>query len=62
MSETDQQSDGANLKVFISYSRKDVDFADDIELFLETRGIDPIIDRHDIDHNDDWRSDGTTAR
>lgn len=48
-------ADGQPLKVFISYSRKDVDFADDLELFLDTRGFDPILDRHDIDHNDDWR-------
>jgi WD40 repeat protein len=43
------------LKVFISYSRRDVEFADDLDLFLETSGFDPIIDRHDIDHNDDWK-------
>jgi WD40 repeat protein len=48
--------EAGGLKVFISYSRKDVDFADDLELFLDTRGFDPIIDRHDIDHNDDWRA------
>ena len=52
----DHQGDAGKLKVFISYSRKDVDFADDLELFLDTRGFDPIIDRHDIDHNDDWQA------
>lgn len=50
------EGEAGGLKVFISYSRQDVDFADDLELFLEMRGFDPIIDRHDIDHNDDWRA------
>lgn len=52
----DRDTDAGKLKVFISYSRKDVDFADDLELFLDTRGFDPVIDRHDIDHNDDWQA------
>lgn len=55
MSGNDEPGDTGKLKVFISYSRKDVDFADDLELFLETRGFDPVIDRHDIDHNDEWQ-------
>jgi hypothetical protein len=56
MAGQDSDSAAGRLKVFISYSRKDVDFADDLELFLDTRGFDPVIDRHDIDHNDDWQS------
>jgi WD40 repeat protein len=36
------------LKVFISYSRVDVGFADELELALEDKGFKPLIDRHDV--------------
>src|SRR5258706_563169 len=34
-----------NAKVFISYSRKDMAFADQLEAALRARGIEPLIDR-----------------
>jgi hypothetical protein len=43
------------LKVFISYSRKDVAFAQHIVAALETRGIAPKIDTRDLPKLGDWR-------
>jgi TIR domain len=43
--ETAQQS---KAKVFISYSRKDVAFADRLEAALKDRGFEPLIDRTEI--------------
>ena len=37
------------LKVFVSYARADVDFADQLVLALQDKGFEPKIDRHDID-------------
>ena len=36
------------LKVFVSYSRKDMVFADRLEAFLKPLGIEPLIDRTEI--------------
>src|SRR5262249_6412379 len=36
------------LKVFISYSRKDEDFAQDLLAGLQAAGFEPYPDRHDI--------------
>jgi tetratricopeptide (TPR) repeat protein len=41
-------------KVFISYSRKDMDFADRLEAALKSRGFEPLIDRTDIYAFEDW--------
>ena len=41
-------------KVFISYSRKDIGFANRLEAALKTRGFDPLIDRSDIYAFEDW--------
>ncbi|MFI4998188.1 MAG: toll/interleukin-1 receptor domain-containing protein, partial [Hyphomicrobiales bacterium] len=41
-------------KVFISYSRKDMAFADRLEAALEARGIEPLIDRSEIYAFEDW--------
>lgn len=42
------------LKVFVSYSRTDSAFADEIEAGLEYDGdFDVLIDRHDIDGGED---------
>ena len=38
----------ASLKVFVSYSRADVAFADQLVLALEDKGFVAILDRHDI--------------
>jgi WD40 repeat protein len=44
-----------NLKVFISYSRKDIAFAQRIVAALETRGLAPKIDTRDLPKLEDWR-------
>src|ERR1700704_5811327 len=41
-------------KVFVSYSRRDMAFADRLEQALKTRGIDPLIDRSEIYAFEDW--------
>jgi hypothetical protein len=41
-------------KIFISYSRKDMAFADRLEAGLKTRGFEPLIDRSEIYAFDDW--------
>src|SRR5262245_59105240 len=41
-------------KIFISYSRKDMVFADRLEAALKTRGFEPLIDRTDIYAFEDW--------
>jgi hypothetical protein len=44
----------AVTKVFISYSRKDMAFADQLEEALRARGIEPLIDRSEIYAFEDW--------
>jgi formylglycine-generating enzyme required for sulfatase activity len=41
-------------KIFISYSRKDMAFADRLEAALKARGFEPLIDRADIYAFEDW--------
>ena len=41
-------------KIFISYSRRDLAFADRIEKALKTRGFKPLIDRTEIYAFEDW--------
>jgi hypothetical protein len=41
-------------KVFISYSRKDMVFADKLEAALKVRGFEPLIDRSEIYAFEDW--------
>jgi len=41
-------------KVFISYSRKDLAFADRLEAALTARGFEPLIDRTEIYAFEDW--------
>jgi TPR repeat protein len=43
------------LRVFISYSREDLDFADQLHAALNTYGFDSVIDRHGISGGEDWR-------
>ena len=43
------------LKVFISYSRDDLDFADQLAAALEACGFDPTIDRHGISGGEAWQ-------
>jgi WD40 repeat protein len=42
--------------VFISYSRKDIDFVDRLHDALDVRGIDARIDREDIEKSEEWWS------
>jgi WD40 repeat protein len=44
----------AKAKVFISYSRKDMAFADRIDAALKVRGFEPQIDRAEIYAFEDW--------
>src|ERR1700735_330553 len=41
-------------KIFISYSRKDMAFADRLEAALKDRGFEPLIDRSEIYAFEDW--------
>src|SRR5580692_12636296 len=41
-------------KIFISYSRKDMAFADRLEAALKARGFEPLIDRAEIYAFEDW--------
>src|SRR6516225_3730928 len=45
---------GEKLKVFISYSRKDITFADRLDAALKARGFEPLIDRTDIYAFEEW--------
>jgi hypothetical protein len=40
-----QSGQPSNARVFISYSRKDMAFADRLETALKARGFEPLIDR-----------------
>jgi hypothetical protein len=44
------------MKVFVSYSRADVAFADQLVIALESHGFDPILDRRDIDAAENWKA------
>ena len=46
--------DRSKAKVFISYSRKDIEFADQLDAALRARGFDPLIDRTDIYAFEEW--------
>ena len=44
----------SKAKVFISYSRKDMAFADRLDAALKARGFEPLIDRTDIYAFEEW--------
>jgi hypothetical protein len=46
--------DHPKAKIFISYSRKDMAFADRLEAALKARGFEPLIDRAEIYAFEDW--------
>lgn len=48
------RSVATKTRVFISYSRKDIAFADKLEAALETRGFEVLIDRQEIYAFEDW--------
>jgi TPR repeat protein len=47
--------DRGKLRVFISYSRDDLDFADQLDAALNAYGFECIIDRHGISGGEDWK-------
>lgn len=49
-------SRGPELKVFISYSRDDLAFADQLFAALKVVGFEPMLDRHGISGGEDWRT------
>ena len=55
MSAEARDAGAGRLKVFVSYSRTDVDFADQLVLALTDKGFDPLLDRHDIDAAEKWK-------
>src|SRR5580692_11364237 len=48
------RDDQPKAKIFISYSRKDMAFADQLEAALKVRGFEPLIDRTEIYAFEDW--------
>jgi formylglycine-generating enzyme required for sulfatase activity len=44
----------SKARIFISYSRKDMAFADRLEAALKARGFEPLIDRSEIYAFEDW--------
>jgi hypothetical protein len=48
-------SDKGKLRVFISYSRDDLDFADQLDAALDLCGFECVIDRHGISGGEDWK-------
>lgn len=48
-------SEARSLKVFISYSRADNAFADQLVLALKDKGFQPMLDRHDMSGGEKWR-------
>ena len=47
--------DRRKLRVFISYSRDDLDFADQLDAALNACGFECLIDRHGISGGEDWK-------
>ena len=45
---------GTKTRVFVSYSRKDMAFADQLEAALKARGFEVLIDRQEIYAFEDW--------
>src|SRR6516165_3605068 len=48
-------ADRGKLRVFISYSRDDVEFADQLDAALNAYGFECIIDRQGISGGEDWK-------
>ena len=47
--------DKGKLRVFISYSRDDLDFADQLDAALDACGFACVLDRHGISGGEDWK-------
>ena len=50
-----EPTDRGKLHVFISYSRDDLDFADQLNAALNACGFQCLMDRHDISGGEDWK-------
>jgi TPR repeat protein len=48
-------TDKGKLRVFISYSRDDLYFADQLDMALNACGFECVIDRHGISGGEDWK-------
>jgi TIR domain len=48
------QTEASKTKIFISYSRKDMAFADRLEAALKEHAFEPLIDRTEIYAFEDW--------
>ena len=48
-------SDRGKLRVFVSYSRNDLEFADQLDAALKACGFECFIDRHGISGGEDWK-------
>src|SRR5262245_42366065 len=48
--------DKGKLRVFISYSRDDAGFADQLEAALDAYGFETTIDRHGVSGGEEWKS------
>jgi len=49
------RSESGKLRVFISYSRDDLDFADQLDITLRLLGFETSLDRHAISGGEEWR-------
>ena len=49
------ETDSRKLRIFISYSRDDLDFADQLDAALRTCGYECTLDRHGISGGEDWQ-------
>ena len=55
-SEIKNTESGNKLSVFISYSRDDLDFADQLDAALDLHDFDVTLDRHNISGGEDWQA------
>ncbi len=50
-------NDESKLRVFISYSRSDLAFADQLVIALEQEGFQVLIDRRDLPYGEEWQKE-----
>src|SRR5262249_48863816 len=50
-----QTSSPSRLRIFISYSRDDLDFADQLDFALRLQGFETSLDRHAISGGEEWK-------
>jgi hypothetical protein len=50
-----QLDTSVRMKVFVSYARADLDFADQLVLALEDKNFEALLDRHDINVGEKWQ-------